>query len=121
MTGAWASEFDRVWPLLAPALERTGGTHAWSDVFREIETGSMQLWPGERAAAITEIVAYPRLKACRVFLAGGALDELRAMEPAITAWARGLGCTRIEVLGRPGWGRALTGSRSTAAWMMKEI
>lgn len=121
MTEMWEREFERVWPFLAPALERTGGTHGRNDVRCEIEAGSMQLWPGERAAMVTEIVAYPRLKACRVFLAGGALDELRTMETAITAWARELGCDRIELLGRPGWERALPCGRRIATWMMKEI
>ena len=102
--GAW----ERCQPWLQAALDRAGGTHRLDDVLAAVLAGHMQFWPGARAAIITEIVQYPRLRACRYFLVGGKMADVLAMQPAIEAWARGHGCTRMCAIGRPGWRRVLT-------------
>jgi hypothetical protein len=101
------SEFDRCAPWIEAALEYTGGTHGIEDVRAAVAAGSMQLWPGERSALVTEVVQYPRLKAARIFAGGGDLDELRLMGESVMAWAAWNGCQRVEGFGRWGWGRAL--------------
>jgi hypothetical protein len=53
------------------ALEYSGGTHTIEDVEDAIRSGRMQLWPAERACAVTEIVVYPRKTVLHVFLGGG--------------------------------------------------
>lgn len=109
------------WPMLAPALAHAGHTHDERDLLAAIASGEMQLWPGRKAAIVTELVRYPQFDAARFFLAGGDLEELRAMEPRLVDWARGQGCARVEIGGRSGWLRALTGYAPLCTVMAKPI
>jgi hypothetical protein len=115
------AEWERCRPWLAAALERAGGTHGMGDVRAGVEAVRFQFWPGERAAIVTEIIEYPRMRALHFFLVGGAMDELLAMKPHIEAWGKGLGCTRATCAGRFGWERVLTDYRRACVVLEKEI
>jgi hypothetical protein len=99
------SEFDRCSKWLEAALEYSGGTHGIEDIAEGVREGRFQFWPSPRAAAITEIIVYPRLKALNWFLAGGDLDDLKAMRPFVELWAKQQGCSRSTFSGRRGWER----------------
>ena len=125
-------EWVRCRPWIEAALPYCYGTHSIEDVERQIAEGRLQFWPGERCAVVTEIVEYPRLRALNIFLVGGdprsepgaSLDELlEKMEPAVIAWAKALGCTRVAQTGRRGWSRVLKplGYETTLSVMLKEI
>ena len=73
------------------------------------------------AAIVTELVRYPQFDAVRFFLAGGDLEELRAMEPRLVDWAQRQGCARVEIGGRAGWLRALSGYAALCTVMAKPI
>lgn len=90
-------------PFLLPALERCGGTHEWSDIVEGIHSTRMQLWANERAAAITEIVKFPRKTVLNVFLAGGELGQVMEMLESAKEWGRLQGCDTISMSGRRGW------------------
>lgn len=89
------------------ALEYSGGTHEFDDVRRGILDGRMQLWPGKRSAAVTEIIQYDRKKVLHVFLAGGDMDELIDMIDSAERWGAEQGCTSMTMSGRKGWERVL--------------
>jgi GNAT superfamily N-acetyltransferase len=110
---AWA----RCRPWIEAALAHAGGTHAIEDVARLIETGRAQFWPGPGCAVVTEIYDYPRLRACNIWLVGGDLKALLALEPRVEAWARAQGCARLLGGGpRAGWTRALKPRGWRAGW-----
>lgn len=96
-------DFARCSKWLEAALEYSGGTHGIEDIAAGVKEGRFQLWPAPKAAVITEIIVYPRLKALNYFLAGGDLDELKAMRPYIELWGKQNGCTRVTLAGRKGW------------------
>lgn len=98
-------DFARCSKWLEAALEYSGGTHGIEDIAEGVRDGRFQFWPAPRAAAITEIIVYPRLKALNWFLAGGDLDELKAMRPYVELWAKQQGCSRSTFAGRRGWER----------------
>ncbi|WP_207483121.1 hypothetical protein [Arenibaculum pallidiluteum] len=118
---SFATEWERCGPWLAAALEHAGGTHALDDVCARVLAGRAQFWPAPDAALVTEIVAYDRLRACRVWLGGGALERLRDMVRSVEAWATAQGCARVEILGRPGWERAIPEVRKIAVLLVKEL
>jgi hypothetical protein len=89
------------------ALEYSGGTHTIEDVEDAIRSGRMQLWPAERACAVTEIVVYPRKTVLHVFLGGGDMDQLFDMIDDAAAWGKRQGCTSMSLSGRMGWQRAM--------------
>jgi hypothetical protein len=93
------------------ALEYAAGTHTIDDVADGILKERFQCWEGSDSIIITEIVVYPQLKDLHFFLAGGDLDEISLMEPLITAWGKGLGCTRVSLAGRKGWQKSFLKDR----------
>jgi hypothetical protein len=99
---SFSDSWNKARRILAPAIEH-GGTHDEKDVFDAIVSGAAQLWMQNDSAAVTEIVSYPRVKSCRVWLAAGDLEDIRSIERQIEDWARGVGCGRLEIIGRKGW------------------
>jgi hypothetical protein len=119
MTETAPQSWARCRPYVEAALERAGGTHGIDDVARLIEQGRAHFWPGRRCAVVTEFHDYPRLKACNIWLLGGELKELLAMQPAIEAWARAQGCARMLGGGpRKGWERALKPLGYQPGWII---
>lgn len=101
----WMHEFTRCRPWLEAALEYSGGDFDIADVAALLAEGKVQLWPGEKAAIITEMMQYPKKAVLNFFLAGGDLDELQKMTPHIEQWAKEQGCSRVSLHGRRGWDR----------------
>ena len=90
-------------PKLVKALQRIE-THTPDDVLDALNRGAMQLWHKNDSIVVTEVAVYPRLKACRVFLAAGDFDDVwDLMDNQVEPWARNHGCKRIEGHGRLGW------------------
>ncbi len=112
---AWA----RCRPYIQAALDRAGGTHDIDDVAALIAQGRAHFWPGRRCAVVTEFYDYPRLKACNYWLLGGEMKELLRLRPAIEAWARVQGCTRMLGGGpRHGWTRVLATLGYRPGWII---
>jgi hypothetical protein len=112
-------DFDRLRPQLARALKRSGrGAFEPEDVWEAIAEGRMQFWPAPGSAVVTELRRYPRQLACHVFLAGGVMQEVRALAPVVMAWARTQGATLMTLEGRPGWARSWLGNEG---WRTKAI
>lgn len=117
-------EWERCRPWLEAALAHSVITHTIDDVKVAIESGEMQLWPGQNAALVTTITHYPRADICSFFLAGGNLDEiLFGLEPHVCAWAKAKGCKVTLVAGRKGWERVLgpNGYTQSAMLLAKEL
>lgn len=92
----------RDWLVAALAEDRTE-----ADLLAELAVNRAQLWPGERSAIVTQLVANGAAREAHVWLAGGELKEILAMMPGMTAWGRTQGCTAVVLDGRKGWVRAL--------------
>lgn len=119
------AEFQRCWPWLKAALDRSGEeTHTRAHVWDLVSTGRAQLWPCPDAAMVTEIIRYPTgIKHVRGWLSGGDLDQIRAAMPHVEEWAMAQGCTRVIIDGRKGWQRALSdqGYAPTTVNLKKEL
>jgi hypothetical protein len=120
---SFETEWARCGDWISAALEYTGEppTHTLEDVRDEVLSGRFQFWPGARSAVVTEIAQYPRVKAVRIFLAGGDLSELQLIETEICDWAKHIECSRVEIAGRAGWQRALPGYVRASTWLAKDI
>lgn len=83
-------------------------THDLCSVLAAIGSGAAQAWCGTGSTIVTEILDYPLMRVCRIWLASGDMDELVAdMLPQVEAWAASNGCRRVEIVGRRGWKRKL--------------
>ena len=106
---------------IARAIEHQD-THTLGDVAKAIIEGHAQHWRGRKSEIVTEIRSYPLAKICRIWLAGGDMDELvNQMLPDVEAWAKANGCSRMEVVGRKGWKRVLKDYREPYAVLTKEL
>jgi len=114
-------QWRRCHKWISEALEYSGGTHSMDDVFGAVAVGDAQLHPLEKSAIITEVVDYPRLTVCRIWLAGGDLDELMQAEKSIAVWAKNLGCDAMEINGRMGWKRQLKDYTATSVILTKDL
>ena len=117
------TDLDRVRPWLEAALRYSGDTHEWEDVVQGLIDGRMQLWAGDKSAAVTEILVYPRKKVLHVFLAGGTMSQLIDMIDDVAQWGKTQGCTGMTLSGRNGWKRILSklGWDAKMVVMEKEI
>lgn len=102
-----AMEIQRCLPWIVDALSYSGGTHEPTDVIEGILKGTMQLWPGPEACAVTEIVVYPNRKVLHVFLAAGKMEGIVDMQESAEQWGKLQGCTAMTIAGRKGWARVL--------------
>ena len=112
--------------LLAPALER-GGDMTATDMFREVVGNNLQLWAIEQGpqvvgAVVTRLAARPRRRVATVLYVGGVnmSDWLHLLEQ-IEAWAKAVGASRMEVVGRKGWKRVLPGYRADSVVLSKDF
>lgn len=111
------SEWQRVKPWIETALEYADGTHTIEDIADGIRSDRFQLWCGDNAAIVTEILEFPRLKAVNFFLIAGDLKELvEEMEPEVVKWAKSFGCQRVIGVGRKGFERVFRSKGYTPRW-----
>ena len=113
--GIQPEELEAVWPrvagLIAAALKHSTRGFCLAEIKAQIAAGKRQLWatwPACEAAGITQLDAYSGSRVMTIVAFAGRMppdwrDVLRRME----AYAAELGCNRIRLEGRPGWGRKL--------------
>ena len=113
-------------PLLEPAIQR-GGDMSATDMFREVIAGNLQLWVIQKGgqtmgACVTRLGVRPMRKVATVLYVGGVNmpDWLHLLEQ-IEGWAKAVGATRMEVVGRKGWKRVLTGYRADNVVLTKDL
>lgn len=114
-------QWARCSKYIEDALEYAGGSHTIQDVMLAVSEGKAQFFPLDKSAIVTEIVDYPQKAMCRIWLAGGDLDELVEAEVALSAWAKTQGCDGMEIIGRRGWSRKLESYRESAVVLMKDF
>lgn len=118
------SEWTAVRAHLLPAIERTHGTHTEDDIIVGLLCGNppqFQLWRNDKAAIVTEIITYPRLKVVNFFLIGGELQAALALESQVIDFALEKDIHRLTGGGRTGWGRAWKDAKSAGTYWYKDI
>ena len=115
------AQWERCHKWISDALKYSGGTHSIEDVYLACAVGEAQLHPLEKSCIITEVVDYPSLTVCRIWLAGGDLDELVEAEKSIAVWAKAQGCDAMEINGRKGWQRQLKDYTATSVVLTKDL
>ena len=120
-TSSLADEFERCADYILAALEYAGHSHTLQDVWQAISNKQAAFFPLEKSAIVVEIVDYPQRATCRIWLAGGDMEELIEAEKNVCDWARELGCDSMEIIGRKGWERQLRDYKPTATVLVKDL
>ena len=108
---------------LERALGHAGDTHTVLDVLGMVAGGDAQMFGGSSGMVVTEVLRYPRSASVRVWLGAGERDAVLALHPQVEQFAREVGASRMELVGRPGWIRpaAPLGWKPRGVWMTKEL
>jgi hypothetical protein len=119
-------DFDRLADYITRAIEYTGGAHTLETLWEAIECGDLQLWPYRDSLTITELQRTPSgKKGIHFFLAAGNLEELKALQPIVVAWAITQGATYATMIGRRGWERSFltreSGWRPTMTMFTRDL
>ncbi len=116
-----ADEFERCADYIQAALVYAGHSHTLQDVWQAITNKQAAFFPLEKSAIVVEIVDYPQRATCRIWLAGGDMEELIEAEKNVCDWAKELGCDSMEIIGRKGWERQLKDYKPTATILVKDL
>ena len=122
--------WDAARPHLQRALDQTYGEYTIADVYASLFNGERQLHligdvTDPTAAAVTEVVDYPRRRAVRIHLLGGNnVNEWKDdFERHLLVGARNVRANQLEFIGRPGWARLFQhgDKRSVRVTVIKEV
>jgi hypothetical protein len=101
------ADLERHRDKIEDTLARTYGTHTFDDLCIMVMQGRVRLWSLENSFIVTELVVYPQEKHMHVWLAGGDLDEIKAMQGVVLEVAKLEGCSKMTLSGRRGWIKAI--------------
>lgn len=91
---------------LLKALQQAQEGKTLLDLENMLSSGEALLWRGERGVLVTILYDHGEDgKSLHVWLGTGDMDDLVAMEPGVSAWARARGCRFATINGRKGWYR----------------
>jgi hypothetical protein len=111
-----------IWPLCLPFIEQyftKSKEHRWNsnDLLNAVLGRDMQLWvilAGEaeeiETVVLTEIVNYPRVRECNVFMISGKMTvrhDWREVVEEVVEWAASQGCHYISSMARKGSEKAM--------------
>lgn len=113
-------DVERRWPEVLPFIERylaKSKEHRWNanDLYLSVCERDMQLWIIEEegkvvTAVLTEIINYPRVRECNVFMISGkmtVIEDWRDSVEEIVKWAAAQGCHYISSMARRGSEKAM--------------
>jgi hypothetical protein len=106
---------------------KRGGVSAFKPVKESVLAGTALLWLAAKdnhihAAAVTEINETEWRRTCVIVACSGRrMTEWLPLIAAIEKFARTEGCAGVQIMGRPGWERALKEYRRKAVVLEKEL
>lgn len=120
-----------LWGFISSCLDAEPGTWSRSftkdELFNRIALGQIQVWAVYEdktilALCMTQMINRPVGRLLQVFWAWGkgVLRLLPDIEAALDKFAIHQGCNRIQVVGRPGWVRALKKLGGDISWFVIE-
>jgi len=116
-----ADLIERCWPWLLAALERDEAKTSPDRLRSLLLSGKAQLWPGEGAAAVTQLVHADGFRFLHIWLGAGEMQALLALRPGIEAWGRAQGAEFASINGRRGWARVLKDYRREGGELVKDL
>ena len=113
-----SEDFERLAPQLERAIDPSCG-YTLDDVRAAVESGKMQLWPGQTSAIVTQVLERPQGRALFFFLAAGDMDEVQRLYKIVIAWGYSKGCKYAAFVGRRGWSKSFLTREE--GWKAKQV
>ena len=108
--------FENIWDVLKEAA-KIGDGLKMEEAYEGLQSGLFRLWVYGGSAALTAEEG----STLRIGLAAGDMGDMFVIEERIINYARDNGFTSVEIVGRPGWERVLTGYDRVAVVLRKTI
>ncbi len=125
-----SDQIDGLWDEYASHIYRLNnlGRLDWlsvDEVRENLRTARMQLWGAQEDGRVIGIVITRVGSGCCELFAGAgtqtARGQIQTLYECIEQWAREIGCTRMRIVGRKGWLRALKGFQVKDVILEKEL
>ncbi len=109
-SGVQRLHLDLTLPEYLPLLRTVPlETMSVDNILYYLSTGALQLWAYGlfETILITEIVHHPKYSVLVLKFGAGKItpEIIRGGRDVVVPWAKTYGCTKVEVVGRKGWGR----------------
>ena len=108
---------DKIWEQLFPTIEKGQEFITRKDLEKGIENNTYQLFKDDNCSLVT--ASY--LKTLRIGIAGGKLESIIKITEKVEKYAKNRQYTNIEIVGRAGWEKVLSGYKKQEVILRKEI
>lgn len=111
-------------PYLMPAMHMIQGLYTEEDLIAGVLSGQMRLWVGNKCAAVTQILQYPRAKVMNTLIAGaetGYMKNLLDLSKDHEQFCIDNDCLRIQITGRRGWEKLFPDFKFKSITLTKDI
>tara|TARA_R100001377_G_C3085694_1_gene73980 strand:+ start:26 stop:367 length:342 start_codon:yes stop_codon:yes gene_type:complete len=108
---------DKIWEQLFPTIEKGQEFITRKDLEKGIENNTYQLFKDDDCSLITA----SHLKTLRIGIAGGKLESIIKITEKVEKYAKNRQYDNIEIVGRAGWEKVLSGYKKEKVILRKEI
>ena len=108
---------DKIWEQLFPTIEKGQEFITRKDLEKGIENNTYQLFKDDNCSLVTA----SHLKTLRIGIAGGKLESIIKITEKVEKYAKNRQYTNIEIVGRAGWEKVLSGYKKQEVILRKEI
>lgn len=108
---------DKIWEQLFPTIEKGQEFITRKDLEKGIENNTYQLFKDDDCSLITA----SHLKTLRIGIAGGKLESIIKITEKVEKYAKNRQYDNIEIVGRAGWEKVLSGYKKQEVILRKEI
>lgn len=129
--GIQAAEIEHMQPFLMPLLkefEKLTGLTTAEEILAQAKRRDAQLWSYHdghelRGVIATTVKAGIGCQICTIWVcyANGGPELYDGVLDEIEKWAKSIGCTTMEIVGREGWARVARGYIKTAVVLEKSL
>ena len=128
-TAVKIEQLEATWPdfmhFIDDSLQYSNGLWNIEDVELKLFNGEAVLWiaynGSPRAAGVTWIEEFPRVRDLNMAFAGGDMQSIKGLVEMGEEYARSEGCQGIRCYGRRGWSKALPGYKEISTISRKEL
>jgi len=108
---------DKIWEQLFPTIEKGQEFITRKDLEKGIENNTYQLFKDDNCSLVTA----SHLKTLRIGIAGGKLESIIKITEKVEKYAKNRQYDNIEIVGRAGWEKVLSGYKKEKVILRKEI
>lgn len=118
-------KWNEIEPFIKRVLSKVDLYYTIEYIKESLLSAEMQLWTSLegtqiKSICITQIQIHPKYKFLEIVMQAGQLTSVEHLDK-IEQWGKSQGCTKVKLIGRRGWKKALPGYKETLVKLEKEL